>query len=185
MIKIPRLPALAPGIALQFAFAVAGETAIKPEVNPPGDITDSQAFVVYKAPEGFSLKVPEGWARQVSAGQVTFNDKYNTITVRLLEQPNTTTARIKADLIPQIASGGHAAKPGKVHVLKIKGVEAVQAEYTVNPEPNTVTGKQIRLEAARTFYLAGDKVLELDLTAPQGADNVDQWKLIANSVRLK
>jgi hypothetical protein len=49
-----------------------------------------------------------------------------------------------------------------------------------------VTNKQIRLEAVR-FYLPGSngKVAVLDMSAPLGADNVDQWNLMANSLRVK
>lgn len=45
------------------APAVATEKAVSPEKNPPGDIPDTQVFLDYHSPEGFSLKVPEGWAR--------------------------------------------------------------------------------------------------------------------------
>jgi hypothetical protein len=44
--------------------AIAQEKALAPEKNPPGDIPDSQVFVVYRLPQGLSLKVPEGWARK-------------------------------------------------------------------------------------------------------------------------
>ncbi len=40
------------------------ESAVAPEINPPGDIPDSQAFVRFTSPAGgYSLEVPEGWAR--------------------------------------------------------------------------------------------------------------------------
>ncbi len=60
------------------AFAGTPETAVAPsepvvapEVNPPGDIPDSQVFVRYtSASGGFALKVPEGWARTESPTSV-------------------------------------------------------------------------------------------------------------------
>jgi hypothetical protein len=55
--------------------------------------------------------------------------------------------------------------------------------YTSNSDPNAVTDKQIRLENNRyLFYRAGHEAA-LTLSAPAGADNVDQWQLMANSFR--
>lgn len=172
-------------VALSLHSACAAEVPVAPEVNPPGDIPDSQVFVTYRSPDGYSLKVPEGWARASANGQVSFSDKYNTITIGFLAAPHAAIDRIRTELVPQIAGGPHAAKLDKVRVIKIKNNDALQIDYTVNSELNAVTGKQIRLEAERTYYPAGDMVLVLDLTAPQGADNTDQWTLISRSVRLK
>src|SRR3954452_5664423 len=51
-----------------------------PEVNPPGDIPDNQAYVRYAPPGGgYSVKVPEGWSRTAAGRAVTFTDKLNAI----------------------------------------------------------------------------------------------------------
>jgi hypothetical protein len=57
-------------------LAVAQEQPITPEVNPPGDIPDSQVFVTYASPVGFSIKVPEGWAMTERPDGARFTDKY-------------------------------------------------------------------------------------------------------------
>ncbi len=41
----------------------AAEKPVPAEKSPPGDIPDTQVFIDYASPEGFTLKVPEGWAR--------------------------------------------------------------------------------------------------------------------------
>ena len=52
------------------------------EANPPGDIPDNQAFVLYTAADhSFTMKYPEGWARTDSGAGVVFSDKFNSITV--------------------------------------------------------------------------------------------------------
>ena len=38
------------------------------EVSPAGDIPDDQAFVAYAPAAGFTVKVPEGWARTATGG---------------------------------------------------------------------------------------------------------------------
>src|SRR4051812_32239611 len=53
-----------------------------PEVSPPGDIPDNQAYVRYSPPgAGFSVKVPEGWSRTQNGGAVVFTDKLNSIRI--------------------------------------------------------------------------------------------------------
>src|SRR6478672_11884819 len=68
---------LAPPI--QGALAAGSEAPVAPEVSPPGDIPDSQVFILFKSPDGFSLKVPEGWARKTANNETIFSDKYNHI----------------------------------------------------------------------------------------------------------
>lgn len=174
------------GTAL-IAFPVQAEQAVPAEKNPPGDIPDTQVFVQYDGVGGASMKVPEGWARTDEASGAVFADKYNRIEL------TTTTATA----VPTAASvGAHEAKDlvaakGAVKVTSIKevkldGGKAVRVDYSANSAPNSVTNKQIRLEEVR-FYLGGSggKVAILDMSAPYGADNVDQWNLMANSLRIK
>ncbi len=68
------------GFAPAFAAPVQ-ETAVAPEKNPPGDIPDDQVFVTFQAPQGFTLQVPEGWARTDNPSGVVFADKYGEIAV--------------------------------------------------------------------------------------------------------
>jgi hypothetical protein len=45
-----------------------------------GDIPDNQTFLVFHDPRaGYSIRYPEGWARQGSANDVTFAEKANVI----------------------------------------------------------------------------------------------------------
>jgi hypothetical protein len=53
-------------------------SALAAEKNPPGDIPDDQVFVSYtSSASGFSLKVPEGWARSERGSDVQFIDKFD------------------------------------------------------------------------------------------------------------
>src|SRR5215470_12953169 len=62
-------------------IALAQERPVAPEVNPPGDIPDSQVFVTYTSPAGFSIKVPEGWARTERSDGAHFADKYDSVDI--------------------------------------------------------------------------------------------------------
>ena len=76
-----------PDIALQPSSAIAQESLVAPEKNPPGDIPDDQVFISYDAQQGFSLKVPEGWSRTTLDNGVRFFDKYGVIEVTVGDAP--------------------------------------------------------------------------------------------------
>lgn len=178
------LTALTPSIAP--ALASGAETPAAAEINPPGDIPDSQVFIVFDSPDGFKLKVPEGWARTDAASKVIFNDKFNRIAVEAskLAQP-LDLAFAKSTLAPELEKSGRAIKILKVVSQKLKAGEAIRVIYESNSEPNSVTNKQVRDENERFYYAKDGKLVTLDLSAPKGADNVDQWKLISSSFRWK
>jgi hypothetical protein len=164
----------------------AAETAIAPEHNPPGDIADSQVFVTYASPLGFSLKVPEGWARADAAQSVRFADKYDTIEVAISQASQAPTREsANSGAVPDLIKAGRAVKVAKVKPIKLRSGAAVLISYTSNSEPNQVTNKQIRLEHDRYLFYRNGKLATLDMAAPQGADNVDDWGMIANSFRWK
>jgi hypothetical protein len=166
--------------------AYAAEKPIAAEHNPPGDIPDTQAFVTYDSPEGFTIKVPEGWARSAGYGFVRFADKYNMIEITV--SPLTTaptSASVKASQVPQIESAGRAVKLGKIKEVKVTSGAAILITYTSNSEPNQVTNKQVRLKHDRYLFYKDGKLASLDMSAPQGADNVDDWLLMANAFKWK
>jgi hypothetical protein len=76
--------ALGGSATLDAPAAWAQEQPVAPEANPPGDIPDSQVFVAYASPLGFSLKIPEGWARSNRPDGVRFADKYDSVDVSSL-----------------------------------------------------------------------------------------------------
>ena len=63
------------------------------------------------------------------------------------------------------------------------GSIGVLIDYASNSEPDAVTGKQIRLENQTYLFFKDGKVASLTMWAPFGADNADQWNLMARSFR--
>ncbi len=164
----------------------AAEKPVAAEHNPPGDIPDTQVFVTYESPLGFTIRVPEGWSRAEHAKSVRFSDKYNVVEIvfsPLRAAP--TVDSVKADQVPELEKVGRAVNITKVKDVKVKGGAAVLISYTSNSEPNQVTNKQIRLEHDRYLFFKDGNLAALDMAAPQGADNVDDWSLMANSFRWK
>jgi len=171
---------LAPGPLL------AQEQAVAPEINPPGDIPDSQVFVSYASPLGFSLKVPEGWGRADRQDGARFADKYDSVDISVTPRaipPTVQSSRTNEAVV--LKKMGRAVEIVVVEGVKLPAGEAVLISYKSNSEPNAVTGKQLRLEHDRYLLYKAGQLATLDLAAPAGADNVDQWKLMAESFRWR
>lgn len=161
------------------------ELAVAPEVNPPGDIPDTQAFIVYKSAQGgYSLDVPEGWSRTESGANVSFVDKLDGVKLSLTpaaSAPDAATARsVQAREIQQ---SGRAVQITSVEDAKLPGGTAVRIKYTSNSDPNPVTNKQVRLENEAYLYFRNGTLATLTLWAPKGADNADQWQRMSKSFR--
>jgi hypothetical protein len=160
----------------------AQESAVAPEKNPPGDIPDDQVFITYKSPQGFQLKVPEGWARKETPTGVSFADKYGEIDVTLAQSAAApTAASVRSGEAADLEKNGRAVKISAIKDVKLPSGPAVRIAYTSNSNPNPVTNKQIRLENERYLMGHAGKLAALTLSAPAGADNADQWKLMAES----
>lgn len=147
-----------------------------PEASPAGDIPDNQAFVPYALPGGgFTVKVPEGWSRTGAGGAVTFTDKLNAIRLETVKAAAAPTAR------------GERARAGAgAHVTKVtrKAGTAIRATYLADAKPNAVTGKAGKNAVERYVFFHRGQDVVLTLSGPKGADNVDPWKIVTDSVRF-
>lgn len=178
--------ALLGAFALSAPSATAAERPVAAEKSPPGDIPDTQAFVTYSSPAGFSMQVPEGWARTERSDGVTFADKYDTIDAAVAAHATApTVASVRAREAAELVKTGRAVKIESISEAKLPAGPAILIEYSSNSEPNAVTGKQLRLENHRYLIDRGDRLATLNLAAPLGADNADQWNHIAHSFRWR
>jgi len=189
-----------PVIVTAAALALAGcggssggsssSTTVDPnaaEVSPAGDIPDNQAFVRYAVPgAGFSVKVPEGWSRSGGSGgaAVVFTDKLNAI--RLQAQPARqalTTAQARSRELPKLASSVPGLRAGTVSVVRRQGGPAVRITYLATARANPVTGKAGTDAVERYVFFHNGRDAVVTLSGPKGADNVDPWKLVTDSLR--
>jgi hypothetical protein len=159
-------------------FAISGRAA---EKNPPGDIPDDQVFIPYtSSASGYSLKVPEGWARSEKGSDVQFIDKFDGVAVIV---DATATPPTMKDVVTRLGKAEKVFKVISTKDIRLPAGSALLVKYESESEANPVTNKRIRLEdEAYAFYKNG-KIAILILWAPVGADNADQWKLISESFR--
>jgi hypothetical protein len=152
------------------------------EINPPGDIPDNQVFVPYApADAGYSVKVPEGWAKTSSGDSTTFTDKLNSITI---SEHTAAQAPTETSLQSAIKST-YGSKPGfsfgSVDTVTRSGEQVPHATFMLDSEPNAVTAKVISDDVEYFAFFHGGTEVDLMLSGPHGADNVDPWMLVSDS----
>lgn len=155
------------------------------EVNPAGDIPDDQVFVPYQWPAGaFSVSVPEGWSRTDSGAAVVFTDKLNSIRIETTDSAQAPTVEsASADEVPTIGSSVTNYAAGEVTTVTRTAGDAVLITYTGDSEPDAVTGRTVTDSFERyEFWHNGIEVI-LTLSGPQGADNVDPWRIVTDSLQ--
>jgi hypothetical protein len=145
-----------------------------------GDIPDNQVFVTFAGP-AFSMKTPEGWTQSGGGKNVTFRDKNNIVRVVVAQGAAPTVASVKQELAS--LKGARVESPPTV--LKIGGLPAVKAVYSTTSAPNPVTGKSVKLIVDRYELGGGGKRATVDLGTPVGVDNVDAYRLMIESFRLR
>jgi hypothetical protein len=138
-------------------------TTTAKEKSPPGDIPDSTQFVSFTMPGGgFSVKVPEGWARTGGNSKVTFTSNLNSVTVE---------------------SGPAAAAATKGQRIHRSGQTAMRLKYLTKGQANAVTGKATPEAVERYTFVHNGKQAVLILSGARGADNVDAWRTVSDSLR--
>ena len=159
--------------------AVAGT-----ETPPPGDIPDSTAYVPYQAPGGqYVVKVPEGWARTVTAGAISFTDKLNTISVTVVSAKAPTPASARTIEVAKIQGAVRHFTLAGIGTVQRPAGSAVLIRYSADSQPDLVTGKVYPDAVERyEFYRNGLEAI-VTLSGPKGADNVDPWRTVTSSFR--
>jgi hypothetical protein len=156
-----------------------------PEVSPAGDIPDNQAYVAYSPPgAGYSVKVPEGWARTTSGGVTSFTDKLNRIRMQTVPAPVALTVRdARSSEIPKLAKHVTGFNAGTVSTVTRSAGPAVRITYQANSPTDPVTGRSHTDAVERYVFFHGGKDVVLTLSGPKGADNVDPWRIVTDSLR--
>jgi hypothetical protein len=167
------------------ATQIATQAAVEQEQNPPGDIPDNQAFVVYTSAEGgYSISMPEGWARTENGPNVQFQDKLHTFSVEIsCATTSPTAATVTQDEIPLLATQIPAFELVSVQDISLPAGPAALIRYRTNSAPDDVTGKQYRLDVDRYETYSNGKLAVITLAVPAGSDNVDVSNLVSQSFR--
>jgi len=189
-VALPSTPASPPAVTSGPTPAGGGSTPtqapVPVESNPPGDIPDNLAFVPYRnATAGYSFTHPEGWAESQSGATVTFTDKLNGITADTMSLPQPLTVEaVKQQEVPRLRQSQPAFELRSVEAVTLPAGPAVKVVYRRNSEPDPVTGRQVRDEVEEYLVGTGSRGVRLALFGPVGADNVDAYRTISQSLSL-
>jgi hypothetical protein len=177
-------------IAVVAVLGACGSSAGSPSPNsaensPPGDIPDNQAYVAYSPPgAGYTVKVPEGWARTSAGRAVTFTDKLNSIRMESVRaQAGPTVATARSTLVRRLQHGVHGFALRSVSRVQRKGGTAIRIAYGADAPASAVTNRTGKDDVERYVFFHDGKDVVLTLSGPHGADNVDPWKLVTDSLR--
>ena len=157
------------------------------EVNPPGDIPDNLAFVTYtNRPGGYSFTHPEGWAQTGSGPRVRFTDKLNGVTVDSLpatQAPTVSSAR--GTDVPRLRAAVPAFQLRDVTAVTVPGGKGVHIVFRRNSDPDPVTGRVYRDEVEEYIVFNAGRLVRMDLYGPVGADNVDAYRTMSQSLTIR
>ena len=153
------------------------------EVSPSGDIPDTQTFVPFTPTSGgYTIKVPEGWARSTAGSKTTFADHFNTVAVEATPSAGAPTdAGVRAVDIPALQRTSSGFKLNQVSTMSRTAGPTIVVAYDLSSSSDPTTGKHVTLTAEQYKFWRGGKLVTVTLAAPKGSDNVDAWKTITNS----
>ena len=148
-----------------------------------GDIPDNQQFLTFRNRSGgYSISYPEGWARAGSGDAVTFQDKSNTITIKVTQGGKPTTASVASEL-KQEATSDPCLSAGSPQATTAGPNQVIKVTYTTQGQKSPVTGQRPKITVDRYVYSQGGRVATVDLATPVGVDNVDAYRMISESFR--
>jgi hypothetical protein len=165
---------------------IAGQTPVPAESNPPGDIPDNLAFVAYTNASGhYRFTHPEGWAETQKGVNVTFTDKLNGVTATSFAATTAPTVQsAKQNDVPRLQQSVPAFQLISVTAAHVPAGDGVKIVYRRNSAPDPVTGRQYRDEVEEYEIYANGREVRLDLFGPVGADNVDAYRTMSQSLRI-
>jgi len=167
--------------------AALAQNQVAPETPLVGDIPDTQAFVRYaNTPGGYSLEVPEGWARLEQGTKVSFRSKLGTVEVAVNPTSSAPTlADLRGSLLKRFGASDPAFKITAVKPVSLPAGAALLAQFRSTGALNAVTGKASVLENALYVLFKRRQQLELRFSALAGSDNADAWTRMARALRWR
>ena len=181
----PTTAAHLPGAPPTSAGSVTAVTAA-PETVTPGDIPDTIAYIPYtNNAGGYTFSHPEGWAQTVQGTSASFTDKYNGASAGVrtaATAPNSTNALVTD--VPALRASEPAFALTSVTDVTLPAGPGVLIVYRRNSPPDQVTGSSVRQEVNRYEIFGTNRVVTLDLFGAVGADNVDPYRRMSQSLHL-
>lgn len=162
-------------------------SAVPTESAPPGDIPDNLAFVRYdNKAGGYSFTHPEGWAETEQGTRVQFTDKLNGVVVDSAKAAQASTiATARATEVPRLQAAVPAFELRDIGTATVPAGSAVRIVFRRNSDADPVTGKVYRDEVEEYLVSRAGRLVRMTLFGPVGADNVDAYRTMAQSLTVR
>jgi hypothetical protein len=115
---------------------------------------------------------------------VLFTDKLNTVRVESVAAASAPTVdSARGTELPAVTASAANARPGEVTAVHRNAGDAVLITYQADSPADPVTGKVVRDSVERYEFFHGGTEVIVTLSGPVGADNVDPWRTVTDSLR--
>ncbi|WP_202889352.1 hypothetical protein [Actinopolymorpha rutila] len=117
---------------------------------------------------------------------MTFTDKYNS--VRVEEQGAAsapTAANSRSKEVKKVSSKYRSFHLTSVTNVRRRAGKGVLVRFVADSEVNPVTGKVVVDDVQKYEFWHRGKLAVLTLSGPKGADNVDPWRAVTDSLRWR
>lgn len=164
-----------------------GQHAVPVESLPPGDIPDNLAFVSYTNDAGhYTVTHPEGWAQTGGGTQAQFTDKLNGLSIDSVAATAAPTVdSAKTSDVTHLASTQPAFELRDIQPATVPAGDGVVIIFRRNSAPDAVTGKVHRDEVQEYLIFHAGRLVTMDLYGPVGADNVDAYRTMSQSLVIR
>ena len=171
--------------------SVAGATTTTVTVAPnpvtPGDIPDTVAYVKYSNAGGhYQFKHPEGWSQSSHGSSVLFTDSYNGVAVEvaITSKPPTATF-VRHSVVASLHSSQSSFRLLRISSTRLPAGPGYLIVYLRNSPPNPVTNKSVRQEVHLYDLYSHGRNVKMSLFGAVGADNVDPYAKMSQSLRVQ
>jgi hypothetical protein len=156
-----------------------------PDAATPGDIPDTVAYIAYSnAAGGYTFVHPEGWAQSGQGTAVSFTDHYNMINANVAAGASPTVPSARAVDVPALRTSQPAFELLGVAPVTLPAGSGVLITYKRNSPPDPVTNRSVRQLVQRYEINGPHHVVILELSGAVGADNVDPYTKVSQSLRI-
>lgn len=116
---------------------------------------------------------------------MTLTDKLNGIQAGTSGAPTApTVATVRQQVMPRLQQTQPAFELKTIEPVTLPAGQGVRVAYRRNSSPDPVIGRQVSDEVESYLVAGSARSLRLDLFEPVGADNVDAYRTISQSLRL-
>ncbi|MEO7982057.1 MAG: hypothetical protein ABI807_14340, partial [Sporichthyaceae bacterium] len=135
---------------------------------------------------GYAFTHPEGWAQTGSGTTVNFTDKLNGVTVDSTAATSPpTVASARSTDVTRLQQSVPAFHLSTITPVSLPGGKGVRIVFRRNSDADAVTGKVYRDEVEEYLVFSSGRLVRMDLYGPVGADNVDAYRTMSQSLQIR